>query len=337
MTTTINEFENLEAINAANPHLGSIRTIPEFFETETIKKLTTAERRRIIEQALILINNVYVHLPLKRAMYAIDPVRSLKLLQHQLDNISEWQFHNDMIKIFKSLRDGHTNYILPTPYKQHTAFLPFMMEEFYDANGERHNIVSKLTKGFKHETFVLGVEIIDWSGVQIEQAVDINADLEDGSNQAARHVCGLDRITVRPMAMSLPPAEQWIIVGYLCNGQNHEIRLPWLVMSNPIVKFCDPTTVAGVDEFAATTIGLGLNMELTNQARRALFSWNAADLRTDNSHAKKECQDILSFGRSIRHRARSDTYAYGASRSPRILKFSSARSFGSWNCFRSTA
>jgi len=292
MTTTINEFENLEAIKAANPQLGYIRTIPEFFETETIKELTTAERRRIIEQSLILINNVYVHLPLKRAMYAIDPVRSLELLQHQVDNISEWQFHYSMIKIFKGLHDRHTNYFLPAPYNQYTVFLPFMMEEFYDTNGERHYIVSKLTKGFKHKTFVPGVEVIEWNGVQIEQAVDINADLEDGSNPTARHVRGLDRMTVRPMKMSLLPAERWIIVGYLSNGQNHEIRLPWLVMPNPIDEFCDPTSVS--NKFA-TTIGLDLNMELTNQARKALFSWNVAAIRTNDSYAKKECQDTLEF------------------------------------------
>ena len=38
------------------------------------------EREDIVEQALVLMEQLYVHLPLKRAMHAIDPVQRLKLL-----------------------------------------------------------------------------------------------------------------------------------------------------------------------------------------------------------------------------------------------------------------
>ncbi len=57
---------------------------------------------RLVEQATTLIDDVYVHLPLKRAMHAVDPVQSLKLLRRRLAAISERQFHNEMIDIFNS-------------------------------------------------------------------------------------------------------------------------------------------------------------------------------------------------------------------------------------------
>lgn len=209
---TINEFEGMASAEAENPHLGAIVTLPQFLETTG--ELSLAERRTIVEQALTLIDDVYVHLPLKRAMHAVDPVQSLKLLRRRLAVLSERQFHNEMIAIFKGLRDLHTNYILPAPYNQHTAFLPFLMEEFYDATEQRHYIVSRLIAGFQHDSFVPGVEVTQWSGVPIDQAVAINADREAGSNEAARHVRGLDAMTVRPMAMSLPPEAEWVIVGY---------------------------------------------------------------------------------------------------------------------------
>ncbi len=294
---TISEVESLEAAAAENPHLGAIMGLPEFLETTG--ELTTAERRTIVEQAMTLIDDVYVHLPLKRAMHAVDPVQSLKLLRRRLAAISERQFHNEMIDIFKGLRDLHTNYILPAPYNQHTAFLPFLMEEFYDADGGRHYVVSRLIAGFQHDSFMPGVEITHSSGVPIDQTVAINADREAGSNQAARHVRGLDDMTVRPMAMSLPPAAEWVVVGYQSGGQDREIRLPWRVFRPDPVAEGDATDADTGEEIAAA-IGLDLNMELTNRARKALFvreavdlSEEVADLRAKGARAKNKLEAFM--------------------------------------------
>ncbi len=126
---TVTESESMmRAAEAANPHLGAIVGIPDFLET--IGELTAPERRTIVNQALTLFDDVYVHLPLKRAMHAVDPVQNLKLLRRRLGKLTERQFHSAMITIFKSVRDLHTNYILPAPYNEHTAFVPFLMEEF---------------------------------------------------------------------------------------------------------------------------------------------------------------------------------------------------------------
>ncbi len=271
---TLNEFECQKAVAAENPHLGAIIGLPDFLATTG--ELSPAERRTIVEQALTLIDDVYVHLPLKRAMHAVDPVQSLKLLRRRIATLSERQFHNEMIDIFKSLRDLHTNYMLPAPYNQHTAFLPFLMEEFYDNDG-RHYLVSRLIAGFQHDTFVPGVEVTHWSGAPIDRAVSMNADREAGSNLAARHVRGLDGMTVRPMRMSLPPAPEWVIVGYRSSGQDHEIRLPWQVFRpGPSAEGDGTDAESGVE--LATTIGLDLNLELTNQARKLLFAKHAVDL-----------------------------------------------------------
>ena len=37
-----------------------------------------------------------------------------------------------MSEIFHSLRDLHTNYLLPGPYRGRVAFLPFLVEEFFE-------------------------------------------------------------------------------------------------------------------------------------------------------------------------------------------------------------
>ena len=84
----------------------------------------------------------YVHLPMKRAIHAIDPIQQLKLLRFQL---AEWNadlestidFHRRMLSIFGSTRDLHTLYLLPEPYRDCTAYLPFLIEQCFERGAER--------------------------------------------------------------------------------------------------------------------------------------------------------------------------------------------------------
>src|SRR4029453_11448141 len=104
--------------------------------------LSRQERLRIVDQARLLMEMNYVHLPMKRAIHAIDPIQQLKLLRFQL---AEWNvelestldFHRRMLSIFGSTRDLHTVYLLPDPYKDCTAYLPFLVEQCFDRGTER--------------------------------------------------------------------------------------------------------------------------------------------------------------------------------------------------------
>src|SRR5262245_66141540 len=86
-------------------------------------KLSRADRIVLVEQALILLEMNYVHLPMKRAIHATDPVLRLKRLRFQISETrgdalpSEIQFHTQVQNIFTSARDIHTNYTLPAPFK----------------------------------------------------------------------------------------------------------------------------------------------------------------------------------------------------------------------------
>src|SRR5262245_2085597 len=159
------------AESAPSTTSGGITTLEQFLATTGT--LTAAERGQIVDQAQVMLESLYVHLPLKRAMHAIDPVQRLKLLRGHLAELSERQFHDEMIDIFTELRDLHTNYILPRPYASKTAFLPFLIEEFFEG-GARKYLVSKLLGGFTHPSFKTGVVLTSWSGVPIERAVELN-------------------------------------------------------------------------------------------------------------------------------------------------------------------
>src|SRR3954462_7229497 len=156
--------------------------------------LSRQERLRIVEQALLLMEMNYVHLPMKRAIHAIDPIQQLKLLRFQL---AEWNvdlestidFHRRMLSIFGSTRDLHTLYLLPEPYRDCTAYLPFLVEQCFDRGTERFIVTrtavieeaSAKAEDGREAAFERGVEVLAWNGVPIVRAIEINGELQAGS------------------------------------------------------------------------------------------------------------------------------------------------------------
>jgi peptidase S41-like protein len=246
---------------------GATTTLEQFLASTGT--LTAAQRRKIVDQAEVMLEALYVHLPLKRSMHATDPVQRLKLLRFHLADLSERQFHDEMIDIFVDLRDLHTNYILPSPYATKTAFLPFLLEEFFEG-GKRTYLVSKMLAGFTHPTFKPGVVVTSWSGVPIDRAVEVNADRQAGSNPDARHARGLEALTIRAMAMSSPPDEHWVVVGYLDGAVERELRIDWRVFE-PDPGPSGSGGGGGTGE-ARATLGLDLRTELARRAKKALFN-----------------------------------------------------------------
>ena len=75
----------------------------------TAGTLTHAERVVIVDQALVLMEDNYVHLPLKTAMHAVDPVQRLRLLRARLGRQTdltmdpERLFHSELSAVFHSV------------------------------------------------------------------------------------------------------------------------------------------------------------------------------------------------------------------------------------------
>jgi C-terminal processing protease CtpA/Prc len=258
-------------------HVIDLRTFLKTTEEEA--KISLADMRLLVEQALILSEMFYVHMPLKRARHAIDPIQRLRLLKYRLAQMSEEQkmsqirFHNEMTRIFTSMRDLHTNYFLPLPYNDKVAFLPFQIEEFFD-DKQRKYIVSKLVTGSDHPTFKPEVEVLYWNGVPIEREIDLNADRHAGSNTDASHARGLDSLTIRPMRVSLPPDEEWVVIGYRSlNGEELELKQKWLVLPARELGavFADALTKE------ATAQGIDIETHIIHQTKKVLFAPDVAE------------------------------------------------------------
>src|SRR5215216_5417191 len=138
-------------------------------------------------------------------------------------------FHDEMSEIFHALRDLHTNYLLPEPFRGQLAFLPFLVEEFFE-KGQPKYLVTKVMEGAPvGDGFGLGAVITYWNGMPIDRAIEVNAARYAGSNVAARHARGVESLTIRPLRIHRYPDEDWVVVGFWKDGASGEFHLPWLV------------------------------------------------------------------------------------------------------------
>ncbi len=242
-----------------------------------VRPLPIEARYTLVEQALVLLDSLYVHLRLKRAMHAVDPVQRLRLLQRRLEDLSDAQFQAELIATFRSLRDLHTIYQLPDPYRGNVATLGLLIERYHAGKDHKpHFLVTKMHSALAYGQFRPGVEVLTWNGVPIERALELNADRQAGSNPDARLARGLEALTLRPLRTTLPPDEHWVILEWQApSGQRGETRLQWRVMPAA-------TSSGGRPQDPVSTIAAALAIdagnEATRQVKRALFAPRRAQL-----------------------------------------------------------
>lgn len=262
---------------------GGMTPLTEFLKSaERTSYLSREERLRIVEQALLLLEMNYVHLPLKQAMHAINPIQLLKLMKYRLETKGRklepvMHFHNRMLTIFASLRDVHTAYYLPSPFAYQTAFLPFLVEQCFESRGRDRRIekflVSRVMRQIPGENalaeatpFQGGVEALYWNGVPIRRAIELNGDNQAGSNPEARLARGLDNLTVRPLDAMLPPDEEWVDLTYRSKaGEVLTQRFAWWVYDT-----ITETAAAPADDKKRAAIDI--KKTKTNQFRKAFFT-----------------------------------------------------------------
>ncbi len=275
--------------------LGDLRTF-----LRTWGELSWEQCKAIVDQAMIVLEQNYVHLPFKRSMHAIDPVQSLRLMRHRMERISddktppEIDFHNDLVRIFISLRDLHTMYQLPRPFNGKMAFLPYDIEEYF-VNRRRQYLATNLIGKPGPDSFKEGVEVTHWNGTPIDRIVNQNADRHAGSNWAARHARGLDSLTWRPLAQGLPPDDEWVTLRYLDDtGQVSEWTQDWLV-TQPQPSGRSVDTGRESDEKAISTEAAFLGLDpITNeiQEARRVFYGGPAIIEEDEAIVSQKPREI---------------------------------------------
>lgn len=226
--------------------------VPPLTFLDRVRPLTREQRALIVQQAIMVMEGLYVNLSHKRSMYAVDPVRRLRLMQQRLSTHfnTDRLFHEEMTRIFSSLNDLHANYLLPAPFDTASAWLPFTVEYCRDEGRPTYLATRVLKNWFEGTSFKEGVEILSWNGVPIARAVEMAGDQSPSGagNLAAQHAFGLFSLTARPLVVLPPPDEQWVTVGYRNsrNSKLQEIRVSWVVSEVPETDAIPPRGISVV-------------------------------------------------------------------------------------------
>jgi hypothetical protein len=236
-------------------------------------KLTADEFGILVDQAILLLGQLYVHLPQKRALRGIDPIQRLRVLGYQLPKLCQRQFHDEMLAIFADLHDFHTRFTLPTPFAGNAAMVPFLVEECYERGQPKH-LVTNILKGFDDEMFQREVEVTHWNGVPIGRAIELLGRYRLGSNPEAQHAQAIHQLTIRLMNSTPPPDEPTVRVGCVTKkGKPFERCFDWMV-GKPPDKWL--SNRGGFDEAASSeSLGIDFDSEMVRRVRKALFAPDA--------------------------------------------------------------
>ncbi len=243
-------------------------SLPEFLSTHEVGRLSVDNRRLIVQQALLLLEQNYALLPFKVARYGINPLQRLRLMQARLGRPGELEpevsFHAELVDIYNSLRDLHSRYTLPRPFNAAVAFLPFLLKEFVE-DGRRRYLVGRRRVDqpeIGHPSFRFGVEVTQWNGVPIARAIERFAERIPGANPEARHARAVERFTFRSLGFGPPPDEDVLTIQYVDHqGQDRQINLKWSVSSFA------PGSSDSAAEDAALEIPFGFDLEGVRVAR----------------------------------------------------------------------
>jgi hypothetical protein len=195
-----------------------------------------AQQAEIVDALIRVVGGLYAHLPLKRAMYGIDPVQQLRRLEQRLASLQPGGFHRELGDVIRSLRDAHTVYVGPKALAGRVARLPFLIEVF-EESGEPRYMVSKVAEGLVSDPdFKPGVELEWWNGAPVAAAIDTRARSELGGRPDSGRARAVESLTFRSLRYEPAPDEQWVVVGYrtISNngaGASREVRIPWTVIT----------------------------------------------------------------------------------------------------------
>jgi hypothetical protein len=235
--------EAAQNTTASAPRLSDVRG-----QLEAIV-LTCADARLIVQQAQRLLEQLYANLVQKRASFAFDPIQRLRVLETTIPQSgSLWgekaiNFHREMLAIFAALRDLHTVYVLPAPFRNAYAYLPFLIESYLDADtGTLQYAVTKVYAPNAGTDMQPGVLVRYWNGTPIQAHLDELAMQQAGGNPAARQAQALYELTTRSFYRALPPRDEWVLLTCFdpAGNRTFEVRQPWLFwVDDPSLNF-DP-------------------------------------------------------------------------------------------------
>lgn len=269
----------LQYQSPANPDIGKVlspagrqvaRTFSLDVATLTAQPVYPLEDRlNIINQIRLVLREYFVHLDMKIAQFGFDPVRALDRLEPAAADLSDDEFHQDLLQIITRTRDRHLVFWGRDPNGV-SAVLPFDIERCWINDAETF-VVTRVDPRHGRQNLAPGAIVTHWNGTPIGRQIRLNANLFDAGNEPALLARSMEFLTRRPLYRFAWPSEAWVVLSFEFDGQSHEERYDW--------EGFDVGAVPLTPAIGRNVIGFGGDIELFHQqlVKRAQFAPQSFD------------------------------------------------------------
>jgi hypothetical protein len=265
--TTQQAWQNLEAKAGLR-----VRPILDFVRDADQHRTSLADRQALLDQATLMFDHLYPHMPFKAELYQLThPSDYLRAsVQPAIESLSETDFHAQMISAFSLVRDAHTLYGLPSPYRGAVAFLPFEIRPYLDSKaGWRFFVISAMV-GFP--LLGPGAEIMGWGDLSPLAHVQRTEVHLPGGNFFASLTRASIHTTLRPLTfVQLPfPDEMPEVTVHYKPAKSEDvrnIRVPWAVA----------TGFPSGGGFPSSAFSISPAAMMSRQCGRILHGWKASE------------------------------------------------------------
>ena len=270
-----------------------IRPISDFLDTAEQHRTSVADRQAIIDQATLMFDHLYPHMPFKRNIYRFThPSDFLRTeVQPALEFMSEIDFHTGVLDAFSRVRDAHTLYGLPSPYRGAIAFLPFQIRPFLDQKRGWRFIVTSIMNtqpdgNAAYPNFEVGCEVVGWSDLNTLAHIERTEAHLSGGNYFAGLTRGAIHSTLRPLTYVQAPFLDEVpsvtiryrpLDGGLNETDTRAIAIPWAVATGFGQAGGFPCTAFSVSPAAAIAKACGRMMHRRDELRNHRDAAEAQD------------------------------------------------------------
>ncbi len=221
--------------------------------TLVLPTYTLQDKKTVVDQARLILNEVFVHRALKLQDFGqeVDPSPMLDQLEAAMDKMDEATFHTQMSRIFQKIRDLHTTYQLPSPYLCYRTLLPVEFKEVMGLDGEKVIAVKTITEEADVLKLVgtlrpqVGDVLISYDGSPVENVLAAFAPFTAGANPASSRRISVSQLGFRSQKYSVIPAKDTVELTLRSRfGKIYTTTLPWISKENTICTAPKPQTLS---------------------------------------------------------------------------------------------
>ena len=255
---------------AQTPPAFTYKLLKDIRSEVTLPAYTSAERKIMLNQAFMVMNEIFVHRDLKIANFGIevDPLPLLKDLETRVETISDRSFHSEMADIFFKQNDLHTSYSYPKPYSCYRTLLPFSFKEVINLQGEKviavayQSTIAEVNALAQNLEVKIGDTVISIDGVSVYEAAKKWLPRTSGANPPAQFRRSVSLLSfISQKNNFFPENDMSEIVLKSRNGQTYTVKAPWIARGD--VKCLTPekeeTPATSREDFAADDYQLDFN------------------------------------------------------------------------------